>query len=52
MVKLVAVISPALIVVVVKPPFRLAIELTVKDWPIPTLPETFKDEPIPTNPEK
>ena len=31
---------------------NVAPDVTVKDEPIPTLPDTFKDEPIPTKPEK
>jgi hypothetical protein len=30
----------------------LAVEETVSDWPIPTLPETFMEDPTPKNPEK
>ena len=31
---------------------KMAADDTVKDWPMPTLPETFKDEPMPTKPLK
>ena len=31
---------------------KRAADDTVKDWPIPTFPETFMDEPIPTKPLK
>ena len=38
--------------VTAKPPDNTVPEVTVKLWPIPTLPETFMEDPIPKKPEK